>query len=248
MKAYVLPIFTFILGILANPFLGEISKFAISETGFLQDKMYFDHCLPIERAYQTVRARDGTPIVSGPTNALNKTSFFMRNETGSSLENLVLVLHPIGALNNEPLLLKSSVVADSVTHSSDYEFEHQDGTLLAKIPRFDLGDSIYVESDFDQAIAMLVEVSAENYSMKFRALPDCIEGKYRFEGPPIQVFDFYSEFCIKGDAHSEFSCKLSLQPQEMELTDQLIEEGFSVEREIVSAVRTTNLWTKLFSD
>lgn len=104
------------------------------------------------------------------------------------------VFYPIGNLTTSSTLLRSKVLATSVTHSADYDVKHHSGAIDVRIPVLNRDDKVVVLSDFDRPIGMIIELSSKQQSWRFVKEPDCLDSPIEIT-KPFEVFTYESEKC-----------------------------------------------------
>ena len=219
------------MGAVFSPILASLGGLIWERSGVLDRTVSIDICLPLKSAITIVRNAEGVPISSSPTTAVNPTDVKIKNTSGEALRNLTVAVHPVGGREQQPIIFKSTVASSSVIHSEKYEVEIKNTTILIRTPQLEVDDEIWVFSLFDQPIAYIIELSADDFSQKEVRQPGCPNETLKLSRPH-RLFEHKSKHCETEEDTDDLVCKIKSRSSLFHVTNEMAGKPITVEHQI----------------
>ena len=109
--------------------------------------------------------------------------------------------------------------------------EIKNTTILIRTPQLEVDDEIWVFSLFDQPIAYIIELSADDFSQKEVRQPGCPNETLKLSRPH-RLFEHKSKHCETEEDTDDLVCKIKSRSSLFHVTNEMAGKPITVEHQI----------------
>ena len=184
----------FLAGSLIGPPIGEFGKTIFAQYQKIGNAPLVAICAPLQDARTVVRKRSkivGDHLMGYP----NPTTVAFTSDKGD-FKNLRILAYPLTSDRKKPVLYQARVVSSDLLSSEKMEARVDESAIRVEVPALRSGSTIFIEALFGEPIHFLVEVSADDYSANFIAVPGCSNAPKSIKTLPTKdIFNYRLATC-----------------------------------------------------